>query len=476
MSNAINNKSMNNFANVPQTLATVSAKALAAAGATVIAVASSNAFGGSFQLQENDAASLATAHANRAEAGSITAMTTNPGALAFAPKSDTGRYFSFSVSPIVFKAKFVNNGSISAVGTPLTGGNSSGGTSTPVPATYAAIDLANNLRLGVGITVPYALTTEWDNNWVGRYFALRSSLRTIDINPNLAFKINDNVALGMGFSAQRADVELSRALDFGAICFAALGAQLGPAQGQATCSQALVLPQTRDGKVTIKGDDWSYGFNLGAMFKFGDTRMGLGYRSAITHNITGTARYEKPTLPGALNAITQTPSTTDGNASADLKLPAVTSLSVFHQIDPKWAVMGDVSHTTWSRFKEIRVRFANGAADSVSDQNYKNTTRVSVGTSYVASANTALRAGLAWDPSPVNDERRSPLVPDNDRFWVAVGASFKPSSDMSVDAGITRLIVKEPSSGLRESGAGVLRGRYEDTGATIFSVQLSKSF
>jgi long-chain fatty acid transport protein len=444
--------------------------------AAIVATTGISAHAGSFQLQENDAAGVATAHANRAEAASIAAMTGNAAALAFAPKAASGKYFSFSMSPIVFRAKFSNEGSTSAVGTPMTGGNGSGGTSTAVPAAYGAIDLTDRLRLGVGVTVPYALTTDWDEGWVGRYFALRSRLQTIDINPNLAFKVNDNISLGIGVSAQRADVELSRAIDFGSICFAALGAQLGAAQGQATCTQGLVTPQTRDGKATIKGDDWSYGFNVGAMFKFDNTRVGLAYRSAITHNISGDARYEKPTLPGALNAVTLTPATTDGAATADLRLPAVTSISFHHQFDPKWAVMGDVSHSTWSRFKEIRIRFANGAADSVNEQNYKNTTRVAIGTSYQATSSAMLRAGIAFDPSPVQADRRAPLVPDNDRIWVSLGASFKPDKDMAVDVGFARLIVDQPQSSLRDSSAGTLRGTYNEVGATIFSVQLNKTF
>lgn len=444
--------------------------------AALAGAACMNVQAGSFQLQENDAAGVATAHANRAEAGSIASMTGNAAALAFAPKAASGKYFSFSMSPIVFRAKFTNEGSTSAVGTPMTGGNGSGGTSTAVPAAYGAIDLGDRVRLGVGVTVPYALTTDWENGWVGRYFALRSRLQTIDVNPTLSFKVNDNIALGIGVSAQRADVELSRAIDFGSSCFAALGAQLGAAQGQATCSQALVTPQTRDGKVTVKGDDWSYGFNVGAMFKFDKTKVGLSYRSAITHNISGDARYEKPTLPGALNAITQTLATTDGAATADLKLPAVASISFHHQFDPKWAVMGDVSHSTWNRFKEIRIRFANGAPDSVNEQNYKNTTRVAVGASYQATASAMLRAGLAFDPTPVRDDRRAPLVPDNDRIWVSLGASFKPEKDMDVNVGFARLIVDQPESQLREASAGVLRGRYNEVGATIFSVQLNKTF
>jgi long-chain fatty acid transport protein len=212
------------------------------------------------------------------------------------------------------------------------------------------------------------------------------------------------------------------------------------------------------------------------MFRFAGTRLGVSYRSAITHKISGTARYEKPSLPDALNAITRSPATTDGNVTADLRLPAVATVSVYHQLNKEWALMGDVSHSTWGRFNEIRIRFANGAADSVSPQNYKNTTRVAFGASFQATPKLTLRSGFSFDPSPVRDELRSPLVPDNDRKWAAFGATFKPSSDMTVDLSYAHLFVNEPSSSLTVSGAGSLRGRYNSVSANIVTVQLNRTF
>jgi long-chain fatty acid transport protein len=137
--------------------------------------------------------------------------------------------------------------------------------------------------------------------------------------------------------------------------------------------------------------------------------------------------------------------------------------------------MADVSQTRWSRFEEIRVKFDNGTADNVEPQNYRNTTRVAFGTTYQAGTEAVLRGGIAFDPTPVRDEYRV-RVPDGERVWLSLGASFKPSKSMTVDVGLSRLIVREPAAAISAPGVGTLQGRYEKTSATVAAFQLNQSF
>ena len=428
---------------------------------------------GAFQILEHDAAGTGSAHANTAEAGSIASMFANPAALSF----QSGTQFSGVMTPIVFGARFNSDSATSAVGTPTTGNNGgdAGGKSI-APALFFATNLAANLRFGIGITTPYALRTQYDDGWVGRYFALRTRLETVDINPSLSLKLNDVVALGVGVSAQRADAEISKAIDFGSRCIPGLTPVLGAAGAAGACAQGLVTPQTRDGTVKLKANDWQTGFNVGAMFTLSpETRIGVSYRSAINHKLAGQAAFSNPVLPGALAALTQTPATTDGNAKAELKLPDVFSVGLHQKLNSQWALMADVSQTRWSTFKELRVKFDIGAADSVEIQNYRNTTRVAVGASFEARADTVLRGGIAFDPTPVRSEYRA-RVPDGDRLWVSLGASIKPSKTMSVDVGFSRLIVREPTAAIVAPGVGTLQGRYEQASATVVAFQLNQSF
>ncbi len=162
-------------------------------------------------------------------------------------------------------------------------------------------------------------------------------MSTININPAVAVKITDNFSAGAGLDIQYAAAVLSNAIDFGLI---------GRSAGLRT------LPQSADGFVKVSGDDWSVGYNLGLLYEpTSTTRVGLAYRSGITHNLKGDADF---TVPGSVAALTRTGAFRDTGASAKLKLPDSLSLGVYHELSPRVALMGDVTWTNWSRFKELR--------------------------------------------------------------------------------------------------------------------------
>jgi long-chain fatty acid transport protein len=422
-----------------------------------------------FALNEMSAATLGNAHAGAgAAAEDLSTIYFNPAGLT----RMSGTQFQIAGSAIRPSAKFTNAGSTSALGTPLTGGNGSdAGGWEFVPAMYYAMDLSRDLRFGVGVQTPFGLKTEYDAGWVGRYQALTSDMMTVNINPSLAYKLSDTVSLGAGISFQYIDVELSQAIDFGTACVA------GPAiagLGPANCAPIGFLPQARDGKATIKGNDWGYGFNLGALFTPSqNSRFGIAYRSRIKHTLSGDASYDRPAgLPAALAASARF---TNTGASADVTLPESLSASGYVDLDSKWALLGDVTWVRWSRFNELRVRFDNGAPDNVTVENWRNTVRVAVGANYRYNDAWKLRTGIAYDPSPVKDEFRTPRVPDADRTWLSFGAQYKPSKNDTWDFGYAHLFVKDGSINKNDPNSGTLRGNYESS-VDILSVQYSRTF
>jgi long-chain fatty acid transport protein len=424
-----------------------------------------HAFGGGFALGEMSAGSLGNAHAGGAAAAEdASTIFYNPAGL----MRFSGRQLSVAASAIRPSAEFSNNGSRSAVGTPSSGGNGGdAGDWAGVPAMFFATDLAPNLRFGVGVQAPFGLKTEYDSGWVGRYQALRSELKTININPTVAWRLNPQWSLGAGISAQYADVTISRAIDFGTICIGSLGA--------ANCAPSGYLPQARDGSVKVNGNDWAYGFNLGALYEATPgTRLGIAYRSKIDHRLKGDARY---TLPAGLPApLAASPTFTDTSASADLNLPDSVSLSGYHELDRRWAIMSDVTWTHWSRFKELRVNFANGAASSVTPENWQNTLRVAFAANYRLDDKWLLRSGVAWDQSPVKGEFRTPRIPDEDRTWLSFGARYSLSAGSAVDVGYAHLFVKDASINKAEPPVGgTLIGSYKND-VNILSVQYTTAF
>lgn len=419
-----------------------------------------------FSLNEMSAASIGNAFAgNAAIAEDASTIYYNPAGLS----RMTGQQFTITGSALRPSIRFSNAGSISTAGRPLTGGNGGdAGDWTFVPALYYATDLGRGLRFGIGLQSPFGLKTEYDEGWVGRYQALKSELQTIDINPTLAYKVNDSLSLGAGISAQYTRVELSRAIDFGSVCVGRLGA--------ASCAPLGFLPQAKDGRITLEGTDWGYGFNLGVLFAPSDSmRFGLAYRSRIRHDVSGgSARFDKPAgLPAPLAAAT---AFSDTDAAANIDLPESLNFSAYADLAPRWAVMSDINWTRWSRFNELRVRFANGAPDSVIREDWRNSFRLGIGVNYRYSNAWKLRTGIAYEQSPVRDESRTANIPDADRTLLAFGVQHKPSRQSAWDFGYVHIFVKDASINRADPPlGGTLIGNYGND-VNILSVQYSHSF
>jgi long-chain fatty acid transport protein len=260
------------------------------------------------------------------------------------------------------------------------------------------------------------------------------------------------------------------------LCIAQLAPSVGGvAAAQATCLQGNITAQNRDGRVTLAGNNWAYGFNVGALFDVSpSTRLSASYRSKVKHEIDGTAKYDKPAFGGPLAAITDSPLTTDSNAKATLNLPDSFTFGVHQKVNDKLAVMGSLSQVRWSSFKELRIKFANGAPDTVEDQQYRNVMHAALGMTYKTSEQWQVRTGLAFDKSPVRDGQRSPRVPDGDRTWLAVGGNYTMSADTTLSLAYAHLFVKKVSSNNVNTGA-TLRGDYTNQ-ANIFSLQLATKF
>ena len=171
--------------------------------------------------------------------------------------------------------------------------------------------------------------------------------------------------------------------------------------------------------------------------------------------------------------------------SADVKLPATASFSVYHQLNPEWAVVADYTWTGWNTLKELRFDFDSNQADAVTTFKWKNTDRFGVGTIYSPAGSAwAYRVGVAYDESPIPDaQHRTPRLPGEDRLWVALGAGFSPSPNMRFDFGYAHLFVDDPKINknasivpLNEDGfRGSLVGSY-DASVDIISAQLQYIF
>ena len=343
-------------------------------------------------------------------------------------------------------AEFNNNGSLRGGGalTPLGGSGGDAGDLAFVPNVYFKTDLNDSIKLGIGINAPFGLKTEYDNGWIGRFQALKSEVKTININPAIAFKLSDQLSLGFGISAMWAQATLTRAVNF-----------VGGGEGS----------------VKIKGDDWGFGYNLGAIYQVtSDTRIGMAYRSKVDQHLEGDATFTRPALVPPSVA-------PNGAINASVSLPENFSVSAFSRLNDTWDVMGDITWTHWSRFKQLTIFRSSGALLSNTNENWDNTLRYSVGVNYHYSDAIKFRAGLAYDEEAISDQFRTARIPGNDRKWLSLGAGWKVTPSSNLDVGYSHLFISSAKidDNQTATGNGRLTGSY-DGSVDLLSIQYTHNF
>lgn len=382
-----------------------------------------------FALIEQNASGLGNAYAGQAAAAEdASTIFFNPAGLTRLP----GKQAVVTLNAIKPSAKFQNTGTTAATGGfPLGGSGGNAGDLAPVPNAYFSWQLNNDFTAGVGIGVPFGLKTEYDTTWMGRFHALKSEIKTVNLNPSLAWKVNDRLSLGAGINWQRVEAQLTKAVNYTVI-----GAQ-----------STVAVAANTEGSNNITGDDDTWGYNLGLLFKATpDTDIGLAYRSSMAYKLGGSVVYAG--RPAALQAVMGTNATAtalaaDGAVTADLKLPASFSLAVKHRLNASWDLLADASWTEWNTMPGLNIVRSSGFVLDAVPYNWTNTWRFGVGANYHTGGAWTFRGGVAYDQSPIPDAYRTPRIPDQDRTWLAFGAQYKVSRQGAIDFGYAHLFVRD---------------------------------
>lgn len=342
-------------------------------------------------------------------------------------------------------------------GSPITGGlGGDAGLNAFVPAVYTSAQLSPEWAIGLSVTSPFGLVTKYDTDFIGRYHALTSTLRTVNVAPTVSYRPVPWLSIGASLQIQHAYARVSNAVDFGAV-----GALAGFALGGG------LRPGAADGRATVRGDDIAVGWTLGAVWEPADgTRVGVSFRSALFHKLEGDAYFQ-----GAPGSFANRGAFQNTDARAKLTTPENLSFGVAQRLGERWTLLGDLSWTNWSRFRELRVDFESGRAPNVSEQNWRDTWSLALGAEYHATDALRLRAGGAYDQSPARDAYRTPRIPDSDRYWLSVGASYWALRNVELTAAYTHVFADDAKVRLRDRGPGTndfLRGNLDlNYGASV---------
>lgn len=434
---------------------------LATSALALAAATSANAAG--FAIQETSGSQLGNAFAGTgAQTSDVSGVWNNPAIAAFMPN---GFHASAQVSVILPKAQFNNNGS---TGFAANGNDADGGKNAIVPSLYGLWGVNDQFKVGLAVTAPFGLATEYPEDWRGAQKAIKSDLRIINLNPFISFKIHENVSLGVGASFQHADIELTNKI-----------------------SGLMFGIEDAEGRFRAKGDDWGYGFNVGLFINelWQGASFGVHYRSKIKHRLSGNSTVSGLDIDGTVLAglglvqvVNGIIADITGQANAlgagatrenvaeflNLKLgdtsitstldtPETVAFYFVQEVMEDFKVMLTAMWTRWTSVQQIRIAAPQNAGNAVANinginngvsgkadpQNWSNAWFLSIGGEWKFHEQFTGKLGFAYDQTPTNDLTRSPRLPGNDRYWISAGLDWCPNEDTKVGLGYTHVFIKE---------------------------------
>jgi len=397
-----------------------------AAGAAVCAglVLSTSAHAGGFAVREQSAYYQGMSFAGSAAGDDLSSMFWNSAAAAAAPGINVSSHTALVVPQTEIDA---TGGALQAI---LEDDSGDIGDPTLVPATYVNYQVNERLFLGLGLNGQYGFTTKPDNlDFAGTPIATTSKVFSLTINPNIAYKLTPELTVGVGLQALYADIRLRSS---NTVPVDVNNTPTDPTDDLITTGRET------------EADDWGFGGTAGVIWQpRPGTRVGIGYRSQV--ELTG----EGDCTGFGLSNLTPPAFRTTGcgtgiGVEADLTLPDMVTASFSHQIGERWKVLGTVEWTNWSTLPEAALfETDNGTVVDVFSLDYEDGWFFSGGVEYAYTPDTILRAGLAYEESPIDDEIRNVSLPDNERVWLSAGFTTKLTESTKLDFGYSHLFVDD---------------------------------
>ncbi len=285
-----------------------------------------------------------------------------------------------------------------------------------IPNFYLSHQLNEQMALGFALGTNYGMETDLGTEFAASHFGNQASVISKEANLNIAYQILPQLSIGGGVRYVKGEGH------FGATA---------PAKNlirHPVTNNVMTLPKGTTLKY-MEGEDNSWGWQVGSAWQINqDHRVGFAYKSEVVMDFEGHAEGVSygSYKPGMMS----------------VTLPATAELASFHQLNDQWAIHASINWTDWSSFKELTAVFPE-KSDLIKSENWEDNYRFALGTTYQYDAKLALRAGVAYDTSAVDDKNRTATIPETDRTWVSVGSSYVATPQLTLDAGFTYIFAKD---------------------------------
>jgi len=307
------------------------------------------------------------------------------------------------------------------------------------------------LAVGIGLTTPYGLGTEWDDDWVGRAVTREIELQTFYVMPTISYAFNDWLAVGVGANVVFSTVMLRRAVT-----------NFDPVMN-------LELEGT---------GDVAFSWNAGLMIKpVEDISLGFTWRAETQVDFEGEADFHPSSALAAMFP--------GGDVTTGIALPATWFAGIAWAATEDLDIEFDFQGIGWSSYDKLAIDFAVDAentpgvsqADVSSPKDYEDTFIARLGAEYrIPLSGIAIRAGYFYDSNPVPDKSLEPLLPDSDRHGLNIGIGLDVIPNIRLDAAYLHMIIMDRVTEATSYPDGVyMDGKYTGS-ADLFAFNITYAF
>ncbi len=371
---------------------------LVATSVSALVIASSAAQAGSFSLREQDTVANGSAFAGTAAgAGGISSMYWNPAIMTQWSGLNTQQNFSIIAPQGKITATSATAGPNNLLAAPFNLRSPGDVSQTALlPSGAVSYQLTDKIFIGLTMNTPFGLVTKTPFGSASQTYGTTSKAFSLNVTPTIAYRFNDFISVGAGLQVQYFRIQLKTASGLG---FPAPAANFN-----------------------LKGDDTTIGYTLGVtLTPFKGTNIGIGYRSGHDNKLDGTFA-----TPFSVTRI-----------SAPSNLPGILTVGLTQDINAQWQVMAGFEWTNWSQFSRFPVTRTDGPGAGTTlttlGFDYKDGYYFSLGTAYKYNPSWTFRGGLGYEVSPITDTTRGTRLPDTDRFWATLGASYQLNDKLTLD-------------------------------------------
>jgi long-chain fatty acid transport protein len=351
------------------------------------------AFAGGFAVREQSATGQGLSFAGVASgSGHLSSMFWNPATITMAPGFQSEAHLSLVIPTVKIEP-------LPPTPTLAFGPSGDIGQDAVVPTGYYSYQVNDFLWVGLSSTAPFGLVTDPREIWAGQVYSRSSRIFSLNVNPIVGVKVDDWLSFGAGPMVQYFDVRLKRAVG--------------------------VLPAAPS--AILEGDDYGFGFTAGVtLTPFAGTTIGIGYRSMIHHDVEGTLNTPGVSVP----------------IRASINTPEEVTVGLSQAITPNLMLHAGLEWQNWSRLGTQAIVGPLGPVSAL-PLNYDDGYFYSLGLEYRATDRLTLRAGVAYEQSPIDTQIRSTRLPDNDRYWASVGTTYQWNEKLSFDVAYTYIWAKD---------------------------------